>query len=1126
MLYLGVKKGINMALIFRKSKKEQKGIEKIDTTALVYALKTIRIDRDELLGINNQAISILNTILNSETTLSQEIATVEEKGENLYASIQIVLEAVDVLTEYTKETSSNINTGLQGINDIIEKITLFTDNTSEILNFIQPFKDYSIKIGSISDIIFSIAEMTENAARNAGIKAYHAGEYGRGFEVIADRMLMLANKTFVLTKKIPTGISKIQEYTEDVITNIGVTEEYAKDIKGNIDKLASSLSNIEDNIDAITVTSDKVKGFVSMQDSNKSDISRLNREAAGLIKKSVASGERLASMVRTQSDIKMMLLHHMNQIDDMIMMFNDFTKDKEPVITNEIKLFDKILNQLINSRNISEQLLGIIDDFIDFNENQLTFIGGYKKNINALEDNERMIETNIQDLEDSISLTIHAVKKFNENILSTSEKIIRVKQQIKDLMSVFDNVSNNLTYIQDTSNELKELSESTKLLSLYASIEAARAGKYQKSLSVIVSQSKELITKAAQASSEINKIIKNMQSVVNNLNDIVNLELHTSTDIAGSIKSGQHISTQITDTINNIKGLIEEIYKALEAQSRVRNDIIGTYSKINKETEKINERTRELHGLLKQDLAKNEDNIEMTQGIKASISDKFSVKRDHEHNRYRMIISNPPQHWVPALVGDASSNYALQHIHSGLVSFGVDTNVLPGVAKYWHINEDATEWIFYLRNNVYFHDNSHLTADDVKATMLRVLQSHNASFINMIKGAEDYINRKNHFVEGIEVLDDYTIKFTLDYPFIPLLSNLAITPLSIIKKEMMNFSDKKMQENPIGCGPYKVKYFNENKLELIANESYYEGEPYIDAIDITFDDDGDTFEMLIADKIDFSQLSGKDYDRTMREKFTNIYTQSIASLDVQYIGFNMKNKNEITMNKKVRQAINYATDKQRYINETMAGAAIAAKGVFPPGLPSFNNSLRGYEFDLNRAKHMMNEAGYPNGINRIFEITCSSSESVKKRVHLLRDMWAQIGVKIKPRPVDWSTLLNDMHAGRTELFMMGWAGDTGEPDNFLYPLFHTDAWGDGGNNTFYSNPEVDDLILKARQTTNPDKRNSIYKKIEESIVEDAPSVFMSHNYTRIGLLNRVKGYFVHPLNNYPLDVTWLDWSRK
>ena len=270
-----------------------------------------------------------------------------------------------------------------------------------------------------------------------------------------------------------------------------------------------------------------------------------------------------------------------------------------------------------------------------------------------------------------------------------------------------------------------------------------------------------------------------------------------SSAIAESIKSGQHVSSQIKDTASNIKELIEEIYKALESQSRVRNDIISTYSNINTETEIINERIKELHSILKNDLARNEDNIEMTQGIKESIKEKFEISKNDEENRYRMVISNPPQHWLPALVGDASSNYVLQHMHNGLVKFGRDTNVLPSVAKYWHINEDAKEWVFYLRNNVYFHDRTQLTADDVRASMLRVLQSPNAPFINMIRGADDYIKHRNHYVEGIEIIDDFTIKFTLDYPYIPFLSNLAITPLSIIKKEMMNFNDKKMMENSI-----------------------------------------------------------------------------------------------------------------------------------------------------------------------------------------------------------------------------------------------------------------------------------------------------------------------------------------
>ncbi len=1113
-----------LGIKFKKKQKKTK-LSKVDTTALIYALKTVRIRREDLLGMNNHALSILNIILSNENALASEISVVENKGENLYASIQIVLEAADVLTEYTKETGSKIKLGIVEINAIIDKISLFTETTSNILSFIQPFKDYSVKIGSISDIIFSIAEMTESAARNAGIKAYHAGEFGRGFEVIADRMLMLANKTFVLTQKIPVGINKIQQYTEDIINNINKTENFAKEMAANIENLGDNLKNIDDNITSVTKTSDKIKGFVSLQDKNKNNISRLNREAIGLIKKSVESGERLSSMVTTQSDIKMMLLYHMEQIDDMISILQSDRDDLNPAISNEIKLFNKVENQLINSKNISEQLIGIISDFIDFNESQIVFIGGYKKNIIELEDNERMIENNIQDLDDNISLMSHAVNKFNENIEDTSSKIQQVEIQIKELMEIFKNVSNNLLYIQKTSDELKELSDQTKLLSLYASIESARAGKYQKSLSVIVTQSKELILKASQASSEINKIIKNMQSVIDSINDIVNSELETSVEISESIVNGKRINSQIDDITVNIRNLIKEIYNSLESQSNVRNDIIETYNKINAETETINDRIKELNSVFKQDLAKNEENLKMTKGIKDSINSKFSITNDYKNNVYRMIVSNTPQHWVPSLVGDASSNYILQMIHSGLVKLGRDTNVLPSVAKHWYINEDATEWIFYLRDNVYFHDGSKLTAEDVKASFYRTMHSPNATFINMIKGSQAYIKKKNHYIDGIQILDDYTIKFVLDYPYIPFLSNLAITPLSIVKKEMMLFNDKKMMENPIGCGPFIVDEFNGKIIKLKANKNHYDGEPYIDMLDITFTETTETFNMLIEDKIDFCNLSGDDYNNLTREHKVGINVTSLASLDMQYIGFNMRKKNELSLNKKVRQAISHATDKIRYINESMSGGAIVGKGIFPPSLSAYNNSLVGYDFDLAKAKQLMTEAGFPNGIDRTFDVLCSGSENVLKRANLIKEMWGEIGIRLNLLPQPWADLLRKMHSGDSEIYMMGWAGDTGEPDNFLYPLFHTDSFGDGGNTTYYSNPEVDAMILIARQTTDPDKRNSIYRKVEEIIVDDAPMVFLSHNYNRIGLRDRVKGYYIHPLHLYPLDITWLDWRE-
>lgn len=1108
-------------------KKIMKKTEKVeyDTTALVYSLKTVKIDREELLGINKHALNILNSILTNENSLASEVETIEDKGKRLYASIQIVLEAADVLTEYAKGTNEKINIGIDEVNSIIGQLSEFTQSTTNILSFIQPFNDYSQKIGSITEIIFNIAQMTESAARNAGIKAYHAGEHGRGFEVIADRMLMLANKTFKLTQKIPQGIQKIQEYTSDIIDNINQTKVFAESMKTNIDELNFRLKNIEDNLKEIVTVSAKIKDFVSLQDNNKSAISSLNEEAQTIIQKSVSSGERLSTVVKTQADIKAVILNLMEQIDTMIDLINK-NKNVKPVISAELKFFNKLEHQLENSRHISEQIISVIDEFIEFNVNQVEFINGYKKNIDAIEDNERMITTNIQDIDDNISLLTHAVKQFTEDINTISEQIISMKDHIKDLIAIFRNVSMNLNYILDTSNELKELSESTRLLSLYASIEAARAGKFQQSLAVIVDQTKELIVKASEASIDINKIITNMQLVIDNINTIIETELESSKNIEYSINNSKDIVSHINESSSNLKNLISEIYDALNAQSDISRDIMKSYTSIKSETQSINDKAQDLYGLLKQDLTKNNDNIEMTKGIRKNISKKYDILRSQEKNVYRMVLKDPPRHWVPCLVGDSMSNYVLQMIHSGLVKFGKESNVIPAVAKFWQINEDATEWIFYLRDNVHFHDGTLLTAEDVKETFYRVMDSQSAPFINMIKGADAYLKRRIRIIEGIQVIDDFTIKFVLDYPYIPFIANLAIVPMSIIKRDMVHYSDEQFQKNPIGCGPFIVESFDGKEFKANANQDYYEGEPYLDAVHIRFGEEHETFPMILANKIDFAELSSTEYDKLQDMQRSDVKMLSKPSLDLQYIGFNMLKSNELTTYKELRQALNYATDKSRYIAETMGGGGIPAKGVFPPSHSAYNKFLQGYPYNPDKAKDLLREVGFPNGIKRVFELTCSKTTGVMKRAEMLKQMWEEIGIKIKINPLSWRDLLDKMHGGRTEIFMMGWAADTGEADNFLYPLFHSESKGNGGNDCFYDSRKVDSLIVTARKTTNPDKREEIFREIEKILIDDAPMVFLTHNYNRVVVRNHIHGYYVHPLHIYPVENIWKEWSEN
>ncbi|MEO0281097.1 MAG: ABC transporter substrate-binding protein [candidate division WOR-3 bacterium] len=1101
---------------------KRKGViqeEEFDPTALIYALKTIKIDDDELLEINRNAHSILSSISVEEKGLVDEIEKIEDKGNKLYASIQIVSEAADVLIDYSKNSTESIKNSVKEFDQVINQLNIFTSGSSQILDIVKPFNNYSKHIGQITEIIIGIAQMTESAARNAGIKSYHAGESGRGFEVIADRMLLLANKTFNLTKRIPESINIIKIKTENVIESVDNVKFRIDALKKNIDLLNFRLKNVEMNLSDIVLKSDKMKEYIDIQDKNKNLINDLNKSVQNIIDVSLQSTEKLLTMVKTQSDVKVGLSNLMQQLEPLADLIYE-KKSLDSSISTEIKIFKKIEFFIENSKNIIDQTMGVINEFIEKNDEQSKVVKNYFGAIESIEESEQLMLKNVGEIEDNLHLLLGAVNEFSTSVINVKNDIEKTLEMILNLKDDFSEISKNLKSIFETSLELKELSEQTKLLSLYASIEAARSGKYQQNLVVIVSQTKELIKKATDASLEIKDIVKNMEKLLHDVLSIVDKELDSAEKIIFSIETSNKVVKDVKDSAENFKNLLKEIYDTITQQEVLKDEIVKLYMNIISKSEKINQMANELNKIFKNDILKSEESLKMVSGIQETFSEKFIIKRDPEKNKFKFIMNNLPVHWQPALVGDSTSNTVLQQIHVGLVRFGKDTNVIPALAKYWHINSDATEWVFFLRKNAYFHDGTPVTAEDVKESIKNVLLTPNAPFVNMIKGAQNYIKRRARDVEGIEILDEHTIKFSLEYPYIPFLSNLAVICLAVVKKDMVKFSDEKMKNNCIGCGPFVLKYVDDERILMESNKYYFGGEPFVESVEIKIKREEDEFEELLAKKIDYCSVNAEDLEKLKKQNRIDIKVLTIPSLDVQYVGFNMSRKNEITLTKEIRKAINYATDKSRYINETMFGLGIISKGVFPPSLPCYNKSLEGYPYNLAKAKELMLKAGFSDGIKHNFEMICSNSERVIKRAELLQNMWQEIGIRIKIVPLKWVELLDRMHSGKCDLFMMGWAGDTGEPDNFLYPLFHSESFGDGGNNSFYSNKQVDDLILKARMTTNFEERNKLYQEIEKIIVDDAPWVFLTHNYRQIAIHDDVHGFYAHPLSVLPIEFTW------
>ncbi len=233
------------------------------------------------------------------------------------------------------------------------------------------------------------------------------------------------------------------------------------------------------------------------------------------------------------------------------------------------------------------------------------------------------------------------------------------------------------------------------------------------------------------------------------------------------------------------------------------------------------------------------------------------------------------------------------------------------------------------------------------------------------------------------------------------------------------------------------------------------------------------------------------------------------TLSTSYIGFNVQKEpfNDV----RVRQAINYALDVEAVVDYIYTGQAAPAGGPLAP-LVWGAIDVEGYQFDPEKAKALLAEAGYPNG----FSTTIWTNDNPLRMqiAEMFQADLAEIGVDVEVLIVPWATYLEDTALGKHDMFILGWGTVTADADYGMYALFHSSQHGDPGNRTFYSNPRVDELLDAGRRETDPEKRMAIYHEVQEVIVEDAPWAFLINTSAVNGLRDYVEGFWPHPAGHH------------
>lgn len=455
----------------------------------------------------------------------------------------------------------------------------------------------------------------------------------------------------------------------------------------------------------------------------------------------------------------------------------------------------------------------------------------------------------------------------------------------------------------------------------------------------------------------------------------------------------------------------------------------------------------------------------------------------------------------PALTQDATSATYIVEIFSGLVTLNPDLEVVPDIADGWELSDDGTTYAFHLRDDVKFHDGKPVTAHDFKYSIERACDPATGSivadtYLGDIVGCQAKLRGRAAEVSGVVVMDDHTLRITVDSPKAYFLAKLTYPTAFVVDQENVEGSRQPWTDRPNGTGPFRLAEYELGlRIVLERNEEYYgTPKPALERVNFILAL-ASAMTMYETGELDAVPVDLTDIERVLdpANPLNKELSITLPTLSIFYIGFNVQKPP--FDDQKVRQAFNYAVDKDKLVEVVLKKMQLKAEGILPPGMAGYNENLRGYPYDPEKARQLIAESKYGDASD-LPEITLNVSGgggAAARQVSAIVEMYKQnLGVDVTIQQTDWATYLWDLRAHRYQMFGVtaGWIADYPDPQDFLDVLFHS---GSRNNDMEYSNPEVDRLLEEARVEQDFEKRMELYQEAEQIILEDAPIVPLTHD---------------------------------
>ena len=435
------------------------------------------------------------------------------------------------------------------------------------------------------------------------------------------------------------------------------------------------------------------------------------------------------------------------------------------------------------------------------------------------------------------------------------------------------------------------------------------------------------------------------------------------------------------------------------------------------------------------------------------------------------------------------------------------TEIVPGLAESWQVSADGLAWTFKLRGGVRFHDGTPLDAAAVKFSFDRVIDPTHP---HAKSGKWSFVVGYLSSVKSVEVVDPATVRLHLKYPTASLLPLLALPNCAIVSPTAFAKAPDDFGGHPVGSGRYRLDTWERgSRLVLRRNEDYWgtKGKPQT-LVYRPLPEANARLTELLTGGVDLILPIPPDFVERL-EKTAQVTVHKKTGLTAWYAGFNVEKKP--FTDRRVRQALNFAVNKDAIIRDILKGTGILSTGPLLPGTWAYEPSVKKYPYDPAMAKRLLLEAGYPNGFEVEFWVPESGSgmQAPVEMATVIQANLATVGVKAALKTMEWGSYLGKLRAEAPQMFALSWFLKSEDPDLSMYPLFFSKN-SPLPNRANYANPEVDQLLLQARQVADQGKRADLYKRAQRLIVEDAPWLFVDHEVQVVATRANVKGFRLHP----------------